>query len=185
MSGTPNVFTALPVTPMKSIVLSDAQVRELLAGNTIRLTTEKPVYTEGESRWVKETWAPADDREVPEWIWWRADDSRRGINTGNHATPDMVRPTKWRAPQHLLRCCSRLTVKVVKVKRERACYEKPEIGFEYSAHRYVAELKAVGDHDMASVKQWGCNRCQYAWPADEPPYCPYCGGTPTHELTEG
>ena len=27
-----------------------------------------------------------------------------------------------------------------------------------------------------------CNRCMYAWSDELPPYCPYCGSTPTHEF---
>ena len=29
-----------------------------------------------------------------------------------------------------------------------------------------------------------CNRCMYAWSNEHPPYCPYCGGTPTHEIED-
>jgi len=72
----------------------------------------------GDRFWVRETWAPGDDLNPPETVWYRADNSLRGIDGQALDTYAMQEP-RWKPSIHMPRWASRITLEVTDVRIER------------------------------------------------------------------
>lgn len=91
---------------------------------TITNPVKCPFGAAGHKLWVREAWAPGDDMfkthqcEPPEFVWFRADDSLRGVDRQNSATADMRRP-RWRPSIHMPRILCRVVLRIVSIEPQR------------------------------------------------------------------